>query len=227
MDKFTRPETTLILSSSVDGRITSRDSDELDPNKNWKKKQGVRGILQQFFDFAVDKDIYVLTTGQAMARSGINIKTVSPQKINLKLIVIDQPPHLTPKGIIYLAKCIKKLFVVTDKKHPSLSLKHKPKNLTNITYPNEIDLKDLMHQLKTKYKINKITIQSAGVLNSHWIEMGLVDHLTVIIYPLLIGNSGTPVLVNQEPLKIRPLRLVTSRIFNNNYLFLRYDVVND
>jgi len=226
-NKLPRPETTLIFSISVDGRITSRDSDKLDPDKNWKKKQGVRGILQQFYGITQSKNDYSLTTGQAMVKNGVNIKTILPsKKSKLNLIIWDQTSCLTTKGINYLIKSVNRLIFITKANNPYLKSKKIPKNLQLISYKRKANLKQLINQLKTKYKVKKLTIQSAGTLNSQWINQGLIDYLTVIIYPLLIGNSGTPVLIDTTPLKVLSLNLESSRVFDNRYLALRYKVIN-
>ena len=75
--------------------------------------------------------------------------------------------------------------------------------------------------------VQKITIQSSGRLNAKWINDGLVDYLTVIVYPLLVGNSGTPVLENKKLSIVRPLRLLDAKPFNFNYIALNYQVLND
>jgi len=225
--KSSRPETTLVLSASVDGRITSRDSDQLDLNKNWKNQQGIRGVLQQFYNLTQAKGDYSLTTGQAMIKSGVNVKTIFPPKlINLNLIVWDKASCLTPQGVNYLTKSIKNLIFISKSSHPYLKTKKKPKNLKTISYSKRPNLKKIISILKTKHRVKKLTIQSSGTLNSQWINQRLIDYLTVIIYPLLIGNSGTPLLVDTAPLKVLSLNLESSKVFDNHYLALRYKVVN-
>jgi len=77
---LSRPETTLVLTSSVDGRITSSDSNMLDKNPNWKLIPGVRGYLQQSFDITSEPGVYNLIPGSRMSQAGINLRTGNPDK---------------------------------------------------------------------------------------------------------------------------------------------------
>ena len=214
------------MASSVDGCLVGRDSDDLDANKSWKNKVGVRGLLQQFFEFSPNTDNYNLTTGQAMVQTGINARSALPKKENLRLIVLDRNMSLSSQGVRYLAESLDKLILVVGQRHPALRIKKLANNVTVIKMSFPLNLSGLMRQLRTRLQIKKVTIQSAGLLNSRWLEEGLVDYMTVIIFPLLIGSSGTPALINDHIFSVKPLRLVSSKIFNNNYLSLYYRVIN-
>ncbi|MFC1654098.1 dihydrofolate reductase family protein [Patescibacteria group bacterium] len=226
-DKITktspRPETTLILASSVDGRLTSSDSNPLDKNKNWKQKPGVRGYLQQFYEITSEAGVYNLIPGSRMAH--INDRIGKPEKEDIRLIVLDHHRDLTAEGIVYLSKCVNRLILVCGNKHPITDTKKLPSNLSLIRQPRFMR-KDLLIKLHKK-KVKKVTIQSAGKLNSKWINEGLIDHLTIIVYPLLVGSSGTHTLINHKLSAVRPLRLVDIRPFNLNYISLNYEVLND
>ena len=77
-----------------------------------------------------------------MAKIGVNIRDKEPTKIGCSFIIIDNKPHLTIKGVEYLAKWVKKLFLVTtNKKHPAYELINKFENIEIISYKNNVDLK--------------------------------------------------------------------------------------
>src|SRR3989344_977825 len=216
-----RPETALFLSVSVDGRITSHDSDPFDTDKTWKDQPGVRAILQRFYDFS-DPHTCSLTTGLAMKKAGVNFRVETPQKMNVPLIVFDAEKDLTPRGMLYLSQCVKHLYIIG---YLSIykKLKKKPKNLIWIPYEKRAPLLEVMHQLYTR-GVRAVVMHSAGLLNARWIAEGLVDHLTVIVAPLLVGKNGTSMLMDTVPFSVRPLTLVETRAISDSYLFLRYDV---
>lgn len=222
---LSRPETTLVLTSSVDGRITSSDSNMLDKNPDWKMIPGVRGYLQQSFGITSEPGVYNLIPGSRMSQAGINFRTGTPDREDIRLIVLDHKRDLTVEGINYLARCVNRLIVVCGKIHPITKSKNTEKNLSLITQ-SRFSREGLLNSLKKK-RVKRVTIQSAGKLNSKWVNEGLIDHLTIIVYPLLVGESGTPLFTNTKISTVRPLRLIDIRPFNLNYISLNYQVIND
>ena len=219
-----RPQTTLFLIMSVDGRITSHDSDDLDPNKKWKRDPKVRAITQQFYNFA-SGGIHTITSGSSLAKAGINRRTGQPAHLDINLIVIDHPAHLTHQGVTYLSSSLNRLYFASLKSHPALK-RPLPANVRPVTFSHRLSLSQLMHRLKTKHQVEAVSIQSNAKLNARWLSSGLVDHLSVIISPLLVGRHGTPNLIDQDLLNVKPLRLTEIKPFGAGFVNLRYDVIN-
>lgn len=216
------PETTLFLNLSVDGRITSHDSDLIDPDKNWKQTPGIRGLLQQFYDFN-QLNMAVLTTGIVMNNLGVNTRSGKPKPEDITLIVLDPDADLTPKGITYLSQNVKKLYYVCLKSnHDKLPIAGV--NVIQIAYPHEIDLNDLFSRLYKIHHLKKLFVHSIAPLNASLLDAGLINHLTVIITPILVGDHGTPALPKSPSLTLRPLKLVSLQSFNPDCVSLRYDL---
>lgn len=195
---MTRPITTLILPISADGKLVSRDAILTDKDPSWRSRPGVIGYLQQFFDFS-GSDSYTLTTGAVMALSGVNTKDGSPDPSDLKLVVLDFDHSLTENGIKYLQKSVKELIIINKIMSP----------------------KQILEFLGTK-KVKNLTIHSTP-MNALWLQNNLINYLTLIIYPLIVGESGSPVtsIGLTDP---RTLKLLESRTFDTNYLCLRYEL---
>jgi 2,5-diamino-6-(ribosylamino)-4(3H)-pyrimidinone 5'-phosphate reductase len=70
-----------------------------------------------------------------------------------------------------------------------------------IYYENRINFVDCFYQLKHKYNINKMTIQTGGTLNSILLREKLIDKLSIVIAPALIGGKDTSTLIDGESLK--------------------------
>lgn len=229
MHTLSKPEVTLIVSSSVDGCLMSRDSDELDSHKDWKDSPIVRGVIQQFYDFSAATNIYNLTTASTMIRIGLNEETFSPKKDPVNLIVLDLHDELLPRAVVHLAASVEKLLVVTGTKRADISKQKIPANCQLLTSGlNMVPLK-LMSLFKKKYHIDNITIQSAGPFNSQWLNANVVDYLTVIVYPLVVSTNGTPTFPKGswlEDIGVKPLQLISVNTFDTNYVSLRYKVVN-
>ena len=120
--------------------------------------------------------------------------------------------------------------VTANKNHPAFNLKEK---LELIYYPKEIDFEDLFRKLKHKHGINRITIQSGGSLNSTLIRKGLIDRVSIIIAPALVGGKNTSTIMDGKSLSserdlknIRTLKLRKCKRLKESYLNVIYDVID-
>lgn len=230
-----RPLTTLFMIESVDGKISTGDVDELDVDKDFKRIVGVKEGLHQYYDLEKQTDPYSLNTGRVMQKIGVNERTTEPTKMECSFIIIDNKPHLNEKGVEYLAKWVKTLFLVTtNKNHPAYKVKENYSNIVILDYDGEVDLAGLLEKLKTEHSVDRITIQSGGTLNAEWIRRGLIDRLSLVVAPLLIGGKNTSTLVDGESLhtqedllKIKTLKLTKCDVLENSYLHITYEVIND
>lgn len=126
-----------------------------------------------------------------------------------------------------------KFFLVTsNKNHPAFNDEFSGK-LEILYYPEKIDFVDMFEKLKTKYNIDYITIQTGGTLNSIFVRKGLIDELSLVIAPALIGGSDTSSLIDGESLhKTEDLKYIKTLTFKdckklkNSYLQLTYSVNN-
>lgn len=232
---MTRPITTLFLIQSLDGKISTGDTDELDVDKDFKRIAGIKEGLHQYYDIEKQTDPFSLNTGRVMAKIGVNTRSQDPKKIGCSFVIIDNYPHLTENGIQYLAKWVHRLFLVTtNHSHPVFEVKKQHNNIEIIEYPNSVNLPDLLYRLKTHYSVEKLTIQSGGTLNASWIREGLIDYVSIVIAPCLIGGSKTQSLIGGESIhteedlrNIRTLDLVSCIQLNNSYIHLTYKCHTD
>lgn len=233
MEETKRPINTLFMLMSLDGKINSGDSDELDVDRDWCKIDGVKEGLYQYYDIEKTTDWYSLNTGRVMAKIGVNERKEKPQKIDCKFIIIDRKPHLNEKGIEYLCNWVDILFLVTDNKnHPAYKLLDKFENL-NIIYYENIDLTKMMEDLKSDYDVERITIQSGGTLNCEFLRRNLIDYVNIVIAPILVGGSTTNTLIDgkaiskvEELNKLKALELLETHVLQNSYIQLKYKVLN-
>ena len=215
---------------SVDGKISTGDTDAMDFDRDLKGFAGVKEGLQQYYDLEQQTDLVSLNTGRVMAKIGVNERTEMPTKIPVSFVIIDNEPHLTAKGIEYLSNWVTKLYLVTtNKAHPAIT--SGKENVTVISYDDTLDFSDLFHRLRDEYSIEHMTIQSGGTLNATLMREGLIDHLSIVVAPLVVGGKDTPTLIDGESFhnvselsKIRALKLVEAKVLENSYLHLKYDV---
>lgn len=227
------PITTLFLLMSLDGKINSGASDELDVDRDWCKIDGVKEGLHQYYEIEQTTDYYSLNTGKVMAKIGVNDKKGQKEKLGVRFVIIDRKPHLTEHGVEYLCKWVEKLFLVTDnKEHPSFKVKDKYKNLEILYYEDGIDLEKMLVDMKEKYGAERITIQSGGTLNGEFLRANLIDYVNIVIAPILVGGKDTNTLIDgtsitktSELNKIKAMQLLECKKLKDSYIELKYEVI--
>lgn len=226
-----RPITTLYMLMSLDGKINSGASDNLDVDIDWPKIDGVKEGLNQYYDIEKTTDYYSLNTGRTMAKIGVNEKHAD-KKIDCQFIIIDRKPHLNEKGVKYLCDYTKKLYLVTDNKdHPVFNLDID--NLEIVYYEDGINLKRMLVDLKEKYGVDKITIQSGGTLNGEFLKENLFDYIHIVIAPVIVGGKDTPTIIDGESInsideltRLKSLELIKCNVLENSYVEVIYKVNN-
>lgn len=226
-----RPETTLFTLASADGKISTGDNDGMDFDVDLPQVAGVRQGLAQYYALEKQTDSCSLNSGKVMAKIGVNERTDTPIRLSISLVIIDRLPHLTASGLTYLTKWVNKVYLVTDNAdHPAHKMT--TKNLEVLFYPGGIDFVKLFAVLGTEHGIKRITIQSGGTLNAIFLQKNLIDHVSIVIAPCLIGGMRTPTLVGGESLhasaeltRIRALKLRKCTVLDGSYINVIYDVV--
>lgn len=227
-----RPETTLFMLMSVDGKISTGDSDALDFDKDLNQIERVREGLYQYYDLEKTTDKFSLNSGRVFEKIGVNEGKVFQNGVPVSFIVVDNKPHLTTQGVSYLAEKSEGVYVIsTNLEHPAHIISNQNDKVKFLSYTNQINFKDAFGKLKD-YGIEKLTIQSGGKLNAILLREGLIDNLSVVVAPILIGGEDTATLIDGESLhtqsdllKMLPLELVSYTQLSHSYLHLKYRVL--
>ena len=228
-----RPITTLFMLESLDGKISSGSSDNLDADKDFYRIDGVKEGLHQYYELEQETDIFSLNTGRVIAKIGVNEKKEYHEKIDaVTFVIIDNKPHLNENGIDYLCNWVGKLLLVTtNKNHIAYSLQYKYDNL-EILYYDTLDLKVLLEDLYSKYNAVRLTIQSGGTLNGMFVRNKLIDFVNIVIAPIIVGGKNVATLVDGESItdeselnKLLPLQLLECNKLEHSYIELKYKVL--
>ena len=227
-----KPITTLFMLESLDGKISSGNSDNLDADKDWCKINGVKEGLYQYYEIETTTDFYSLNSGRVMSKIGVNERTEYHDKVDCRFIIIDNKPHLNEKGIDYICHWVDRLILVTtNKNHVAYSLQEKYNNL-DILFYDSLNLSTLLLDIEEKYNAEAITIQSGGTLNGKFLRDNLIDYVNVVIAPLLVGGKDTSTLIDGEAItssedlnKLKALQLIECNKLENSYIQLKYKVI--
>ena len=230
-----RPITTLFMIESVDGKISTGDTDELDVDTDFASIVGVREGLLQYYDLEQKTDLVSVNSGRVQAKIGVNKKDIdSVQKTDVSFVMIDSKPHLDANGTEYFVKRARILYVITtNKNHPAFALSKKYDNIHILLYKDKIDFTDAFVKLKMIYGIEKMTIQTGGTLNAQFLRLGLIDYVSVVVAPCLIGGEQTKSLIGGESLHnssdlvhVKALELLDAQQLHNSYIHLHYKVTH-
>ena len=227
-----RPITTLFMLESLDGKISSGSSDNLDADKDFCRIDGVKEGLHQYYELEQETYVFSLNTGRVMAKIGVNDRKEYHEKIDVvTFVIIDNKPHLNENGIDYLCHWVGKLLLVTtNKNHIAYSLKDKYDNLEILHYET-LGLTQLLEDLYSKYNAENLTIQSGGTLNGMFVRNKLIDFVNIVIAPIIVGGKDVATLVDGESItnenelnKLMPLELMECNKLEDSYIQLKYKV---
>ena len=226
-DKMDRPVTTLFMLMSVDGKISTGATDNLDVDKDFPKIEGVREGLHQYYEIEQTTDLWSLNSGRVQEKMGVNTRPM-PNKTQISFVIIDNN-HLTEHGVSYFCALSKEFVLVTSNaEHPAFRVNED--NL-HIIYQKELSLMDALVTLKAEYGCERITVQTGGTLNGLFLREKLFDYVDIVVAPILIGGRDTSTLIDGRSLlsenelsQLGVLKLQECVVLEDSYLRLRYEV---
>ncbi len=224
-----RPITTLFMLMSVDGKISTGATDDLDVDKDFPKIAGISEGLHQYYEIEQTTDLWTINSGRVQAKIGANTREM-PNKTPVSFVVIDNK-HLNENGIRYFCALSKNFVLITsNEKHPAYNIEE---SNFHIIYQKELSLNDALIKLKSEYGCERITVQTGGTLNGLFLREKLFDYVDIVVAPVLIGGKDTSTLIDGESLlsqselsKLGVLKLQECVVLENSYLRLRYEVIH-
>lgn len=223
-----RPVTTLYMLMSVDGKISTGSTDELDFDRDFPKIKGLKEGLRQYYEIEQTTDLWSFNTGRVQVKVGVNTKEM-PEKTPVSFVLLDNH-HLNAHGVEYFCARSKQfVLITTNRNHPAFDVKEE--NLHMICQ-EKLSLSDALTVLKEQFGCQRLTIQSGGTVNALFLRENLIDYVDVIVAPVLIGGKDTATLIDGSSLKTQDelaqlgvLRLIEAETLQNSYVRLRYQVM--
>ena len=223
-----RPITTLFMLSSVDGKISTGATDNLDVDKDFPKITGVKEGLYQYYEIEQTTDLWSFNSGKVQAKMGVNEKEM-PAKTPVSFVILDNS-RLTEHGVRYFCALSQKFVLITsNKNHSAFGVRES--NL-HIIYQETFSLKAALETLKMQYGCERLTVQSGGTLNSLFLREKLLDFVDIVVAPVVIGGKdtatvidGKSLLLEEELSQIGVLKLEECTALKHSYIRLRYQVI--
>ena len=223
-----RPVTTLFMLVSVDGKISTGATDEMDVDQDFPQIIGLKEGLHQYYEIEQTTDLWSFNTGRVQEKMGANEKPF-PEKTPVSFVLLDNS-HLNEHGVRYFcAKSKQFVLITTNSNHPAFHVKEE--NL-HIIFQEKLSLTAALMILKEQFGCDRLTIQSGGTVNALFLREKLFNFVDVVVAPVLIGGKDTATLIDGRSLqakgeldKLGILRLMEATPLQDSYLRLRYQVI--
>ena len=223
-----RPVTTLFMLMSVDGKISTGCSDDLDMDCDLPTIAGVKEGLHQYYEIEQTTDLWSLNSGRVQAKIGVNERPL-PSRSPVSFVLLDNH-HLKEHGVRYFCALSKEFVLVTQNPaHPAF---HVSASNLHIIQQKELDLEEMLFTLKREYGCERLTVQTGGTLNGLFLKNKLFDRVDIVMAPVLIGGKNTSTLIDGASLcrrdeldKLGVLKLERCQPLENSYIRLTYQVI--
>ena len=223
-----RPITTLFMLMSVDGKISTGATDEMDVDRDLPQIIGLKEGLHQYYEIEQTTDLWSFNTGRVQAKMGVNTSEM-PEKTPVSFVLLDNH-HLNEHGVrSFCARSRQFVLITTNQDHPAF---HVQADNLHIILQEELSLAAALMILKERFGCERLTVQSGGTVNSLFLREKLFDFVDIVVAPVLIGGKDTATLIDGRSLQARDeldqlgiLRLIEAAPLQDSYLRLRYQVV--
>ena len=222
-----RPVTTLFMLTSVDGKISTGASDELDVDRDFPQIAGLKEGLHQYYEIEQTTDLWSFNTGRVQEKMGVNRKE-APDKTPVSFVLLDNS-HLTERGVRYFCARSQTFVLITSNAfHPAFRVKEE--NL-HVILQEKTDLRAALRRLKKDFGCERLTVQSGGTVNGLFLREKLLDYVDIVVAPVLIGGRDTSTLIDgrsltkkEELSALGVLKLTDCTVLEDSYVRLRYAV---
>lgn len=248
-----RPKVILFVSTSLDGRITTKPNVTMFDAEDHPNLENILGTREdwQYFSQEIEK----LHSGKLwMEGSNMLVKEGEPletlpsydgdisrlyedflpdailqsQELHGWLAVVDGRGRVR-QG--YSGESNKPMIHFVSEQVPPEYLSFlQSKNIPYlIAGSKNVDLKEIMQKIYEKLQVHTIFTSSGGKLAGALIREALLDEINILINPVIIGGYQTPTLFDSpelDPPKINPvhLELISNQILPSKQIWLRYRV---
>ncbi|MHC1709094.1 MAG: dihydrofolate reductase family protein [Methanomassiliicoccales archaeon] len=93
---------------------------------------------------------------------------------------------------------------------------------------DKVDLKKALKDLRSRYGLRTLRIDSGGTLSAIMLKEGLIDEISVILSPCIVGNSNSAHFINPAMSELpQPCHLKLKHLqeLENGQIWLKYDVI--
>jgi 2,5-diamino-6-(ribosylamino)-4(3H)-pyrimidinone 5'-phosphate reductase len=101
---------------------------------------------------------------------------------------------------------------------------------TIVTGDEHVDYRLALEELNTRFGVKVVRVDSGGILNGLLLRAGLVDEVSILIDPCLVGGTSPRTIFNAPDLpsgdSILRLKLIHHELVKDDVLWLRYEITS-
>ena len=118
----------------------------------------------------------------------------------------------------------KDVVILASRKTPDHYIKHLDERDYDyyIAGEDQVDFKEALNLLAKKYPARTILTDAGPILNCHLLELGLIDEISLLISPVMVGKDSLDVFAKLD--KSINLNLIQQKTYENDYIHLLYRV---
>lgn len=225
--ELARPETQLFLLSSVDGKITTGATDAFDFDQDLPKIAGVSEGLHSYYEQEAMTDAWSLNSGRVLAKV-YRMRPNVTEQLDVTCVIIDSR-HLGVEHAEWLMKKFTRVIIFTTRSDYPIKSGMYPS--LDVIYQSFYDFPKIFSNLYINFGCTHLTVQTGSHLNAEFLRYKLIDHVNLVVAPIIVGGANTPSICGGEGiantgwLHLLPvLRFVEVVPLGDSYLLLRYDV---
>ena len=94
---------------------------------------------------------------------------------------------------------------------------------------DKIDLNKAMEKLYKEFKVERLAVVGGPIINSSFLNCGLLDEVSLLIGPGIDGRKGMPAVFDGFDMEhpVTKLKLEECKSFNSGAVWLRYSLIKD
>lgn len=220
-----KPFITLFSLMSLDGRMTINQTQDFKGRDDFFYASGIREGMYQFEEIATTVDSWNLTTAETIIKTSYNTDSLINRNLSkqFSLVILDYTNLLTDEIIKFMKKGFKELIIFNN-------------NINNTSYKNvsffkisNYTIDSIMDFLYIQKNVKYLTVQADGNFNAKLCREKIIDRISIVQIPLLIGGKEASNLITGDNITkfedfslLVSLELESVEILEYSFLHLNY-----
>lgn len=149
------------------------------------------------------------------------------------LVIVDSNGRVHNYRMLQKEPWWRDIVVLCSKKTPKSYLEYLKKRQVKyiIVGDGRVDIRSALEKLNLQYGVTTIRADTGGTLNGVLLREGLVDEVSVLIGPMMIGGTSPRTIFSAPDLRsgtgVINLKLTHMEEIDTGYVWLIYDVIKD
>lgn len=231
-----RPKIIVHMMSSVDGRLY------IDRYSKQFNGKSIEEVLDHYWTVSGEFGADAIMMGRTTLQESYPLKTFEhkstsptqrPETFKAQPVVVDAIPNIvidTKGKVLYEGNKEQNFITILSEQVSDEYLAHLREN--NVSYlfagADGKDLDKAMETLGTEFGLKTILLEGGGYMNGSFLKAGLIDELSLMVYPSIDGLSGMPSIfeykgqLGENPSEGQSLEFISAKQMEDGIVWLQY-----